>query len=70
MYITTDNELTKSIKILITFINGGYFSILLSVFKFARSFGLKYYFEFFTQRRGQQGKFEYTQKNTKIAAIY
>ena len=26
--------------------------------------------EFFTQRRGQPGKFEYRQKNTKIAAIY
>ena len=54
------------------FINGSYFSILLSVFKFAwlASFGLKYSFEFFTQRRGQPGKFEYKQKNTKIAAIY
>ena len=34
------------------------------------SFGLKYSFEFFTQRRGQRGKFEYRQKNTKIAAIF
>ena len=34
------------------------------------SFGLKYAIEFFTQRRGQPGKFEYRQKNTKIAAIY
>ena len=34
------------------------------------SFGLKYYFEFFTQRWGQPGKFEYRQKNIKIAAIY
>ena len=31
------------------------------------SFGLKYSFEFFTQR---PGKFEHKQKNTKIAAIY
>ena len=53
-------------------INGGYFSILLSVFKFAwlASFALKYSFEIFAQRRGQPGKFEYRQKNTKIAAIY
>ena len=38
--------------ILTTFINGGYFSIILSVLKFAglASFGLKYSFEFFTQR--------------------
>ena len=62
---TKQNQLT-------TFINGGYFSILLSVFKFAwlASFGLRYSLEFFTQRRGQPGKFEYRQKNTKIAAIY
>ena len=47
-----------------TFINGGYFRIFLSVFKFAwlASFWLKYSFEFFTQRRGQPGKFEYRQK--------
>ena len=44
----------------------------LSVFKFAglASFGLQYSFEFFTQRRGQPGIFEYKQKNTKIATIY
>ena len=48
------------------------FGILLSVFKFAwlASFGLKYPFKFFTQRQDQPGKFEYRQKNTKIAAIY
>ena len=42
------------------------------VFKFAwlASFGLKYSFEFFTQRRGQSVKFEHRQENTKIAAIY
>ena len=58
--------------LLTTFIYCGYFRILLSVFKFpwVASFGLKYSFEFFTQRRGQPGKFEYRQKNTKIAAIY
>ena len=35
-----------------------YFRYLLSVFKFAwlASFGLKYFFEFFTQRRNQPGK--------------
>ena len=57
---------------LTTFISGSYFSILLSVLKFVwlASFGLKYSFEFFTQRRGQPGKYEYRQKNTKIAAIY
>ena len=57
--------------ILTTFINGGYFSILLSVFKFAwlTSFGLKYSFEFFTQRRRQPCKFEYRENNIKIAAI-
>ena len=55
-----------------TFINDGYFSILLSSLKFAwlASFGLKYSFEFFTQKQGQVGKLEYRQKNTKIAAIY
>ena len=60
------------IKTIDHFINGGYFSILLSVFKSAwlASCGLKYSFEFFIQRRDQTGKFEYTQKNTKIAAIY
>ena len=44
----------------------------MSVFKFAwlASFALKYSFEIFAQRRGQIGKFEYRQKNTKIAAIY
>ena len=58
--------------ILATFINGGYFSILLSVFKFTwlASFGLRYSFEFYTQRRGQPDKFENRQKNAKIAAIY
>ena len=56
--------------ILTTFINGGYFSILLFKFAWLASFGLKYSFEFFSQRRGQPGKFEYRQKNTKIAAIY
>ena len=58
--------------LLTTFINGSYFSIRMSVFKFAwlASFGLKYSFEFFTQRRGLPGKFEYRQKNAKIAAIY
>ena len=64
--------LFSSKRLLTIFINGGYFSILLSVFKFAclASFGLKYSFEFFTQRRVQPGKFEYRQKNTNIAAIY
>ena len=50
-----------------------YFSILLFVFKFAWSaamFWLKYSFEFFTERQGKPGKFEYRQKNTKIATIY
>ena len=45
----------------------------LSVFKFVwlALFGLRYSFEFFTQRPGQPSKFEYRQKkNTKIAAIY
>ena len=42
----------------------------ISVFVYLASFGLKHSFEFFTQRRGQSGKFEYRQKNTKIAAIY
>ena len=57
---------------LTTFINGGYFSILLTVFKFfwQASFGLKHSFEFFSHRRGQTGKFEYRQKNSKRAAIY
>ena len=52
---------------LTTFINGGYFSILLSLFKVAwvASFGLKYSFEFFTQKRGQSGKFEYGQRILK-----
>ena len=57
---------------LTTFISGGYFIIFLSVFKFAclASFGLEFLLNFFTQKQGQPGKFEYREKNTKIAVIY
>ena len=44
--------------------------IFFCLFAWLASFGLKYTFEFFPQRRGQPDKFEYRQKNTKIAAIY
>ena len=61
--------------LLTTFINGNYFSILLSVFKFAwlASFGLKFSFgvlNFSLKDEARQANLNTDKKNTKIASTY